>query len=755
MFMLNLKSEELLLPMDFFNNLLSKIPFPIFGRSDEVPEHLFAVNISLSEIVALVWLVDDHKAFILSHVALGYAKESEIPQKATEALDNALGPSPIEPRRILFGVPDSWSIEDNLKGEYLKVLKTVVSEHALSPLAFVTVSHALSHFLLRAEGVVTTGILLGIGDYIEASLVRAGKIIDSRQKKKGDHLFEDIEEVLLQFDSGGVFPSKIIIYPTKSGVDLDKLKAELTSFPWMNKLSFLHFPKIEVLRGDSLHQAVVLAGATEIDPSVNLKFSFNPKQFGHHQIMGRRQVGDAGFVVGDIQDRISDLGSQMSEVSGFDKEGINHQGGLPSPLEVAREVTPVVGNVLAKASSYLPTQVRGILPHRYLKGSKVLVGVVLLSALLLVYLVLVKATVMVLVDPRVLEEESQVIADPKASSVDESKRIIPGFVVETSVQGSEKANATGQKQIGNPAKGKVVVYNLTNSRLNLGQGTVLTSDQGLKFKLDVSVQVASQSSKVGVDFTTVITPGKSDPIGVTAAEIGPDSNLSAGSELTVAGYNKSSAVARVDEALSGGTSKSVQVVTTEDQAKLKARLIDSLRQKAKEELLSKVAGSGTDFPPDTKVIPESLSVVNGSFNFTKSVNDQASEFSLNANVRFKGTSFSESDLKTMVAKLVSVEVPEGYLLNLGESETSSDVARIEKDGRLVFNAKFKAKLLPKFNEDDLKDKIRLRPGNMAVNNLKKVEHVIGAEIKLSPNLPPQFLLLPLLNSNISIIVSPK
>jgi len=204
----------------------------------------------------------------------------------------------------------------------------------------------------------------------------------------------------------------------------------------------------------------------------------------------------------------------------------------------------------------------------------------------------------------------------------------------------------------------------------------------------------------------------------------------------------------VDEALAGGTSKAVTVVTSDDQKRLQAKLLAVLRRKAQEELQATLKG-------DQKIIADALTVIDGKYSYNKGLNDQASEFSLNATVRFKGTSYLDSDLKTIVAKLVETNVPDDFQLALSDSETSAAVSKVEKDDKLVFLARFKAKLLPKLDETEIKNRVRARPSLMAINSLKSMERVLGAEIVFIPNIPPQIGILPLLNRNIKVTLAPQ
>jgi hypothetical protein len=344
------------------------------------------------------------------------------------------------------------------------------------------------------------------------------------------------------------------------------------------------------------------------------------------------------------------------------------------------------------------------------------------------------------VDPKILEKEAQIVADPGISAMDESKKEIVGKVIETTVDGTGKAPATGKKQIGDAAKGAVILYNKTAASKNFPQGTVLIGPDNLNFTLDTSVTVASQSAVDGG-----ISFGKST-VNATASTIGPDGNLAAGKDLTIKGFSTDQYSAKVDSAFSGGVSKDVTVVTSDDQKKLLASLTSELKKKASEEVQGKLTG-------DMKILEETFIEKVLKQSFSKNVGDQASEFSLTLNLSLKGTAYSDTDLKALVGKLVETTVPVGYDLDISRTETQATVSKVEKDGKIIFTAKYKAKLMPKLNLEEIKKDITFKTPLQVEDILKSHESVIGADVHTIPELPGPLMRLPLLPQNINLEIS--
>lgn len=713
-------------------NILSKIQSSIpFLKKAPQDEYFFALNIGLQTLTAALWGIVGNKLEIIKSSSEKYQDEQEIVSVTDKLLDAVLGDFPHEPEKILFGIPDSWLVDENLKDQYSKILQNLTRELGLQPLAYVSTTHAISFFLEKKDNAPLTAILVDIEqNQCVVSVVRAGKVDGSKVIKRGEILGEDIEKGLLLFSGIEVLPSKILIYGRG---DLQKQKQELTSFSWMSKLSFLHLPKIDVLEDNVDIKAISLAGGSE--DNENLKYNFGtpldedtPKEDLKSRIDKRSFSTDDnfGFTVGDITEKKPikpELEILESETS--------PEKSLPKPDSVAE-------------LPELPKPVFPSLSQFKIKG-KFLLPVIFLLILLALYLFLPSAKVTIFIEPRILERDAQVTADPKVTQVDEEKKIIPGQIMETQVSGEEKGPATGKKLIGNPAKGTVLIYNQTDSAKTFSKGAALTGS-GVKFTLDSAVVVASQSAVTDADKRTIITPGKAKAE-VTASEIGPDGNIPSGTELAISAVSASSYSAKAEGNFSGGTSKEAIVVTDEDQKRVLALLLTTLRQKAQTELQAKLN--------DKKIIEEALSEEIIKKSYSKNINDQANDFSLKATVKFKGTAYVENDLRKIVSRLVETNVPEGFELNLNETETRADISKLEKDGRVIFLARFRAKLIPKFDLEKIKKEIRGRSVGEVAKVLKNNENILGSEIKMTPALPKFMARIPFLTQRINVEVSLK
>lgn len=704
-----------------------------FAKKDVELEYYFALNIGNEELTAALWTIEGHKLAILETASDSYSSQVEITSVADKLLDAVLGIREVEPQKILFGVPSHWLSDDSLKDEYLKILRNLVKDLALTPMAYVATANALVNLLEKLEGVPTTAILAGFEEnHITTTVARAGKLDGVKVIQKGENSGVDLEKALLTFTSVETLPSKILIYDSNS--NLERLKSQLLSYNWMSKLSFLHFPKIDILGSGIEIKSVCLAGASELNSNVIYtdqplkKLADKPVMIDEEDIeseegeKGKEEEkvgGNFGFMVGDVSEQVKDEEKELV---------LPEESNLLEVEDFEDEVAPKDKFNFKK-----------LIPKKLVKAP-ILLGIVAVILVILAGLIFIpKADVKIFVEPKILQKEAQVIADPNQKTVDETAKIIPGQIVETQVFGSGKDSASGKREVGDSAKGTVVLRNKTDSVIPLSKGITLSSSNGLKFNLDFSVTIASKSADDG-------TWGKVNGT-VTAAGIGADGNLASGTDLTVSGYTTDKVVAKAEGNFSGGNSKTITVVSADDQKRLLAKVSSNLRLQAQQQLQEKLAGK--------KILQEALTEEVLSKSYNKNINDQASELSLNLSAKYKGTAYNDSDLRLIVSKLVTTQVPDGFSLDINDTETQADVSSVDKSGKVVFLAKFKAKLIPKVDTQKVKDQIKGRSLLEVQNIIKGMDNVLGSDIKISPKLPTFLQRLPILTRNITVEVGLK
>lgn len=380
------------------------------------------------------------------------------------------------------------------------------------------------------------------------------------------------------------------------------------------------------------------------------------------------------------------------------------------------------------------------LKERILKGPKVVLVAIAAAVLLvlgLLYWFIPHATVTVLTAPKTLTASETITIDSKATALDADTKTIPGSLQEKSVSGSKTIPVTGKKNVGDPAKGGVTIYNKTTDTKTFSKGAVLTAGS-LQFTLDADVSVASASESVGS-----LTFGKAQGT-ITAGQIGPDSNLAAGTEFDFKGTDPGVAVARNDAALTGGTSKSVTVVSRADQDALIKAISADILDKAKSGLAGTVNGS-------TKLIDETVTTAVTQKTFTQELDQEATQLSGNATVTVSGTSYNTDDVKTLMKAMITGQIPQGFTLAEGRTQVALSNVKVAKSGKISANATITADAIPTIDITDVRKHIAGKSITAAQEYLRSLTGVAGVVFQWSMSFTKTRL--PLNASNITVDVS--
>lgn len=705
--------------------------------------------------------------------------------------------------KTVFGMPGAYlTAEGNIAEEIRPQLKKLTNALELTPVGFVPLSQALAFSLKKDEGVPASIILLGCTKgAARVTLYRVGNLQSEDTVSLGDDPAAVVEGLLKIHQNGDVLPSRMLLYGGDTGL-LEDVRAKLLKHPWPTRANFLHFPKIEIVSVEALLQAVSLAGASELatgmagadDAGIVSTVVAQPRTSEPVSAAGTSDadgvdtetsseetpeaeedeaeeapdtleseaeaIGAAVEVEGTTDEDVSNVEMVTPESLGFRKKDVLEDATrippnkyqpvkavnreelesevladdkepkekfvLPFKLPVvsAAMFTPVMRwayNLRLPKAGNLPLIAGGI-------------GIVLLAALL--YYFLPRATVTVLVLPQLVEESAVLTVNSTATIADPASKIIPGHTQTKSVSGEKTIAVTGKKSIGDPAKGSVTIYNKLTSGKTFPKGTQLTG-HSLSFTLDSDVSVASASEAVGS-----ITFGKAQA-NVTAKDIGPNGNLPSGVEFTFANIGSANASARNDAAFTGGTSKSVTVVSRADQDSLVKALTDDLVGQAKTQLL---AGTGGE-----RLIDQTVKTAVSDKTFDQEIDQQASQLHGKITSTVTGISMSDEDVKSILTSLVSAKVPTGYALAPDQTTVSVSNVTVKKDGTITLTAKLTATALPNIDTEALKRQIAGKDVTAALAILKRTTGVAAAEYNFAWS--PTKTRLPMNRNNITITVS--
>lgn len=262
--------------------------------------------------------------------------------------------------------------------------------------------------------------------------------------------------------------------------------------------------------------------------------------------------------------------------------------------------------------------------------------VVLIVGWLLAFVVLPKATVALDTDTSTLDVNLNFVADPNATVLDPDNRILPASVQEVRATDTEKAPATGQKNLGNKASGSVSLQNCsqTTGSITIPSNTRISRGNS-HFRTQSSVNLPESSFNAADNCTT-----STRNVSVLAEEPGASYNVSKDSNFSVAGY--SGVRGTNSNALTGGTDNVVKVVTQGDIDAAMGKIQERASSNAPDDLKSRLRGEG--------YLPLESTLVSGDPTITTSPNvgDEANEVTVSSATSYSMAGVKEDDLKTII-----------------------------------------------------------------------------------------------------------
>lgn len=612
-------------------------------------------------------------------------------------------------KKVIFGLPPLFLDEDKIKPEFMDRLKKIGKELDLSPQGFIEYPQAISFYLEKKEESPPTLLLLSVGrNNLTLSQVRVGKVERNVIVTRSSSVYSDFEKIMSSFSSE-ILPSKIIIYDEVKGTQLEELREELLRFPWHKHASFLHTPKIEILDEDSINTALVEAAASSLIKEL--------------QIDGVKITTD-------------EKKGQAEETFGFTQSALNEIKEAPKEETTA----PMDDNITAVEKPKISLKLPEIhLPKLSFPKTPIFSFLAIITLLVLAGFSLFwfypYSTVNLIVYPKTASQQLPVGFTTDAEQLQAEKNIILSNTLSEEISGEKTAATTGKTKIGDRAHGEVVVYNKTTTSKTFPKGAVLLNGE-LKFTLDDDVSAAS-ASDTGEGLTFGKTTAK-----ITASEIGPEANSPANSNFSFKDFPQTTAYAKNNSSLSGGSSREVSSVSKDDQDSLLKSLSQELELLAKQKITQRISTG-------EKILDGSLHSSVVSKKFSAEVGSEAKEISLNLSLKIDALVFKESDL-TVLVKEDQIPPPSGFTIDTTKTAVQITQTKIEKNGSISAVATITAFFMPQIDKDKIKRDITGKTFTQVGNLLSTAENIAGVEIIKERNLPLFANTLPFNGNNINI-----
>jgi hypothetical protein len=700
----------------------------LFGKKEEKKEVFASILLDVDYAAAALWEMGEKG---IPRVIASSTKPvaADTWEDRLNAIDDALAAvedtaGTTDYAKTVLGLPLTYLTETGEITKDVRVhIKEITKELELAPIGFVPVHQALIYKLKKDEGVPPSVILLGISHHdVSLSLYKVGALSGQKTLKYNGDIAIQVEELLKQFKDLEVLPARILLYGN-DGKDLGEVKSDLLKYPWTTRVNFLHFPKIEIVTPEEVVAAISLAGASELTNRMR-------EEHGKAEAAPPDTV-TAQALTGDDQPPVEAVDANAEDIIQEEEPNVvvvepSHFGfrknvDVLEETEQTRPVAPVSIHRKPFPITVPKIDMQALIARITSGGILPIVGIV--AAIFLfagfIYWTVPHATVTVLESPKSLSDSQQIIIDPAATAVDAEHKIIPGTMQEQSVSEDKTIAVTGKKNVGDPAKGSVTIYNKTLNGKSLSKRTVLTAGS-LEFTLDEDVTIASASEDLGGR-----TYGKATAA-ITASQIGANSNLAAATMFTVKGFSADEMTANNAAALTGGTSREVTVVTRADYDALIAAAEKDLADQAKQGLTASVAGMA-------KLIEETIETTVTAKSFAQELDQQTSQLSGKVTVTVSGISYSDDDIKTLLKAFIAKDIPQGFTLSESRTQVSLTKVVVKKDGKITATATIKSDAVPTIDVAVIQKQLAGKSISDATAYLRTLPGIAGMKVSFRMN----------------------
>lgn len=306
-----------------------------------------------------------------------------------------------------------------------------------------------------------------------------------------------------------------------------------------------------------------------------------------------------------------------------------------------------------------------------------------------------------------------------ASQVDASKNILPLKTEVIEKVEEVKFEATGTKVDGETAIGTLSLSQSSESEgYSIKAGTAFSSGS-CNF---VTLEGASVSG-----FGVSISGGRISAglgrgsVKVRATQIGEQCNLEAGASFTsaISGLN-----ATASGNFSGGSKKTIKVVSEDDVNNVRKKLSENKNDNARKELLAK-------FDNGFKIIEDSYGVETGEIELSPNVGQEASNgASAKVKSRYKISAISKKHLEEYLKNFAANKIDEKNQQVYGEDFDKFEITNFNAENSQI-QLSSTIKIGPKINESELKNEIKGKVLGEVQSKIESVEGVKSVDVRFS------------------------
>lgn len=736
------------------------LPFNFFKKKPLV-SYFLIFFIKNSSVSVVVFETINSKAKIVGKniINLETKFSEENPEILLEKIDNLLAeaeknlPDNIQTEKTILTLSQDFVENGKIRKDILITLRKICKNLSLVPLGFLVYTECLINFLHAKEGAPLSAILIEKDQKTNISLVRADRVVETREILPLEFMPLAVDETLKHFINIEFFPSKIVVISEKN-TEQDFLK-----HTWSNELPFIHPPQIFFLEEAVIEKSIISTVLKQLNLTFDDKILTNndnetsdleinnlqTKNINHDE----NETKDFGFIkdkdIKEIEKNQSNIYLKNNFLPEEKDKKIEGSVALEENLEIKKDKNnlAIEGGLIASKFKEKIKNIVSVLKKNKLplikkpKGKRKhflisIIIIIVIGLAIFLFLFLSFANVTIYFSPNYIDASSQANFTTTNAS-DFGNNQISAQPISVTENGSVNEKATGTKAIGKSAQGQVTIFSRLTNTTTLPAGTNFISDNGLNFTLNSNTQIASFSGDPSNPSVTISN------IALTASDIGENYNLPSGTKFTIQGLSNSNISAKNDNPFAGGTKKNITIIQKSDMEKADQDLINNLLSKAKSDILQKNQGNF--------ILPNFINEKITSQTSSQKIGDQTNNFNLNASVTFTNLTAFKSDLLSYAKNLLKQKISDNLLEN---NLITYDITNIKNNnGNINFIFNTKAKLIPSFNKKTLAKSLtgkKIIQGEKIINDINQVN---GVTIDLFPNFPFIPKIIPLFPNHIN------
>ncbi len=352
------------------------------------------------------------------------------------------------------------------------------------------------------------------------------------------------------------------------------------------------------------------------------------------------------------------------------------------------------------------------------------IGFSIILILVIIFLILPKATVTIVPKSEPLSENVSLVVKTDSNPVDNLKEGINGRLIILEKQDTQIFKSTGKKQALEKAQGEVTLYNTLGVSQLLVATTRLMSSNNILFRTESQIVIPPAS--VSAEGKVVAGSVK---VQVIADQAGPEGNIGP-SDFYIVAFSpakREKIYAKSSDAFTGGISRDIQVVSQKDLDEAQKTIADSLVASARTEINNNLPNGFT--LSDGAFVDEITEVKN-----SKKVDEETDTFETTVKIQMKAIIFSQEEARDAALRSVSGLLgADKYILNLSADGVSYKLESIDfNEKKALLTVHLEKEAFWRINDGEVKEKVASLDEQEALTYLQSLAGVQEARVHLWP-----------------------